>query len=74
LPIRRELTDPLNWTYPHRSCPRATLPGDYGDDRLENGTASDMTINLYAAWIAFLVLFIWAYAVLGKPRSPVVGT
>ena len=24
--------------------------------------------------VAFLVLFIWAYAVLGKPRSPVVGT
>jgi hypothetical protein len=31
------------------------LPGDYGDDRLENGTASDMTINLYAAWIGFLL-------------------
>ncbi len=24
--------------------------------------------------VAFLVLFIWAYAVLGKPRSPVAGT
>ena len=24
--------------------------------------------------VAFLVLFVWAYAVLGKPRSPVVGT
>ncbi len=24
--------------------------------------------------VAFLVLFIWAYAVLGKPRSPVVET
>ena len=24
--------------------------------------------------VAFLVLFIWAYAELGKPRSPVVGT